>query len=108
VAAAGLGKSWGGEACFTPCAEAGSLLEAEAEIAMIAVSSGLALPSPAGSDSNQFRSHQQRGESLCQAVQSTGWGAPKGNPNMVGKTRDHRNAPRRREVNLSSFASGFF
>ena len=70
---------------FTPCALAGSLLEAVAEAAKNATSGDVVLLSPARSSWDQFQDHQHRGEVLCQAVKSIGRGVHDGTPNIDGK-----------------------
>ena len=89
------GASLAGEACegiraswdaFTPCAAAGSLLEAVTEVAKNATSGDVVLLSPACSSWNQFQNHQNRGEVLCQALKSIGRGVHGGTPNINGRT----------------------
>src|SRR5208282_6363604 len=76
------------DACapFTPCALAGSLLEAVAEAAKNATSGDVVLLSPACSSWDQFQDHQHRGGVLCQPVKSIGGGVRGGTPNIDGKT----------------------
>ena len=86
------GHSTGGErihaamSLFTPCTAAGSLLEALAEAAKNATSGDVVLLAPAYSSWDQFQNHQHRGEVICQAVESIGWGVRGGTPNIDGKT----------------------
>ncbi|MGH7970903.1 MAG: UDP-N-acetylmuramoyl-L-alanine--D-glutamate ligase, partial [Limisphaerales bacterium] len=69
---------------FTPCAIAGSLLEAVQQAALEAVCGDVVLLSPACSSFDQFRDYQQRGETFCLAVQSISRGACVVNPNIHG------------------------
>jgi UDP-N-acetylmuramoylalanine--D-glutamate ligase len=82
-ASEGTRAAWG---AFTPCAVAGSLLEAVAEAAINATSGDVVLLSPAHSSWNQFQNHQNRGEVHCQDLKSIGRGARGGTPNIHGKT----------------------
>jgi len=70
---------------FTPCAVAGSLVEAVTEAAKNATSGDVVLLSPACSSWDQFRNHQHRGEVFCQAVKSIGRGVRGGTPNIHGR-----------------------
>lgn len=69
---------------FTPCQLAASLLEAVAEAARNATSGDVVLLSPACSGLDQFRNHQHRGQSFCEAVKSIGRGEPAPTPYING------------------------
>jgi UDP-N-acetylmuramoylalanine--D-glutamate ligase len=70
-AAESLRAAW---SLFTPCATAGSLLEAVSGAAKNAAPGDVVLLSPACSSFDQFRDYQHRGEVFCEAVRSLDWG----------------------------------
>jgi UDP-N-acetylmuramoylalanine--D-glutamate ligase len=70
---------------FTPCTVSGSLIEAIAEAARIAVPGDVVLFSPACSSSDKFRNYKNRGQEFCSAVKSIGSGVPAGTPNIQRK-----------------------